>query len=104
MDLILEMLANANLGKDLEILAKFGRVVVMGSRSTVEIDPRQTMARNLDIRGISLMNATAEELRGIHAAIGAGDSAGRRRPGASAGDGGWLAREDRAGDAGGVTG
>ncbi|HEX8687672.1 MAG TPA: NADPH:quinone reductase, partial [Pyrinomonadaceae bacterium] len=38
-DVILEMLANVNLNKDLEVLAKGGRVVVVGSRGTVEINP-----------------------------------------------------------------
>src|SRR5437660_12882185 len=45
-DVILEMLANVNLGRDLEILAKRGRVVVIGSRGKVEIDPRATMSRD----------------------------------------------------------
>src|SRR6267143_3298156 len=38
-NLVLEMVANVNLAKDLTILAKFGRVVVIGSRGTIEIDP-----------------------------------------------------------------
>lgn len=42
-DVILEMLANVNLGKDLAILAKGGRVVIIGSRGPVEINPRDTM-------------------------------------------------------------
>lgn len=36
-DLILEMLANVNLGKDLKLLAFQGRVVVIGSRGDVTI-------------------------------------------------------------------
>ena len=71
-DLILEMLANVNLGKDLTILAKFGRVVVIGSRGPVEIDARNTMGRDADIRGMTLMNADEKELRSIHAALIAG--------------------------------
>ena len=31
-DVILEMLANVNLGKDLQVLSRCGRVVVIGSR------------------------------------------------------------------------
>jgi len=34
-DIILEMLANVNLGQDLPLLAFGGRVVVIGSRGTV---------------------------------------------------------------------
>jgi NADPH2:quinone reductase len=79
-DLILEMAAHTNLGKDLGVLARNGRVVVVGSRSPVEINPRDTMMRDADIRGMTLMNADEEELRGIHAAIVAGLKLGTLRP------------------------
>jgi NADPH2:quinone reductase len=72
LDIILEMLANQNLGKDLTLLAPRGRVVVIGSRGPVEIDPRQIMQRDADIRGITLMSATPAELADIHARIGEG--------------------------------
>ena len=71
-DLIVEMLANVNLDKDLTVLAKRGRVVVVGSRGRIEIDPRGTMARDADIRGMTIMNATEDDLRAIHAALVAG--------------------------------
>jgi NADPH2:quinone reductase len=71
-DIVLEMLANVNLDKDLTVLAKRGRVIVVGNRGRVEIDPRATMARDADIRGMTIMNATDDDLRGIHAAIVAG--------------------------------
>lgn len=79
-DLILEMLANVNLGKDLSVLAQKGRVVVIGSRGTVEIDPRLTMTNELDIRGMTLNLATPEELRSMHASIGAALEAGTLHP------------------------
>jgi NADPH:quinone reductase len=79
-DLILEMLANVNLDKDLGVLAKFGRVVVVGNRGRIEIDPRQTMARDADIRGMTLMNVTDAELYAIHRALGAAMEAGILRP------------------------
>jgi NADPH2:quinone reductase len=68
-ELVLEMAAHHNLGKVLGVLAKFGRVIVIGSRGPVEINPRETMGRNADIRGMTLMNATPQELKGMHAAI-----------------------------------
>ena len=71
-DLILEMLSNVNLANDLGVLAKGGRVVVIGCRGTVEINPRDAMARDADIRGMILMNATPQELGSIHAALGVG--------------------------------
>lgn len=79
-DIILEMLANVNLGKDLTVLAKHGRVIVIGSRGNVEITPRELMKRDADIRAMTLFNASASELAGIHAALGAGLENGTLRP------------------------
>lgn len=79
-DVILEMLANQNLGKDLKILAPSGRVVVIGSRGTVEIDPRDTMVQNSSIMGMRLKNTPIEEFRKIHARIVAGLEKGDLRP------------------------
>ncbi|WP_250123155.1 NADPH:quinone reductase [Chroococcidiopsis sp. CCMEE 29] len=69
---ILEMLANANLSKDLGILAQSGRVVIIGSRGTVEINPREAMNRDASILGMFLFNAAAPEISSIHAAVVAG--------------------------------
>jgi NADPH2:quinone reductase len=79
-DVILEMLANVNLDKDLGALAKGGRVVVIGSRGTVEINPRQAMTRDAAVLGMTLFNASPQELASIHAALGAGLEAGTLRP------------------------
>jgi NADPH:quinone reductase len=79
-DLIIEMLANKNLQNDLGLLAKKGRVVVVGNRGTIEINPRDTMARDADIRGFTLFNATESELREIHAALVAGLENGTLHP------------------------
>jgi NADPH:quinone reductase len=79
-DVILDMLANVNLDKDLGLLARFGRVVVVGNRGRVEIDARQTMARDASILGMTLMNTTPEDRVRIHAALVAGLAAGTLRP------------------------
>jgi NADPH:quinone reductase len=79
-DVILEMLANVNLQRDLESVAKGGRVVVVGSRGTVEINPRAAMTRDASIHGMTLFNTTPQELASIHAALGAGLEAGTLRP------------------------
>lgn len=71
-DVVLEMLANVNLGKDLTVLTRGGRVVVIGSRGTVEINPRDTMRRDAAILGFTLLNASRPELATIHAALVAG--------------------------------
>ena len=77
---ILEMLANINLAKDLGAVAPSGRIVVIGSRGTIEIDPRQTMQRNLSVLGMSLVNATEADLVRLHAALGAGLANGTLNP------------------------
>ncbi|MCW3059252.1 MAG: quinone oxidoreductase [Capsulimonas sp.] len=79
-ELILEMLANVNLPKDLDLLAKYGRVVVVGNRGSVEINPRDTMGKDIDIRGMTLMNATTDDLRRMHAEIGEGLKNGALKP------------------------
>jgi NADPH2:quinone reductase len=79
-DLILEMLANVNLGRDLGILAPHGRVSVVGSRGNAEIMPRDLMGRDGAIFAMSLWNATAEELYSIHSALVAGLETGALRP------------------------
>ena len=79
-DLILEMLANKNLAADLGLLGKKGRVVVIGNRGTIEIDPRDVMSRDADIRGFTLFNVSEPEWREIHAALGAGLENGTLRP------------------------
>jgi NADPH2:quinone reductase len=71
-DVILEMLANVNLGRDLPMLAFGGRVIVIGSRGSVEITPRDCMSREADIRAMSLFNAGRADLSSIHAALAAG--------------------------------
>src|SRR5262249_38892206 len=44
-DLIIEMLGNVNLDRDLGLLARHGRVVVVGNRGRIEINPRDAMSR-----------------------------------------------------------
>ncbi len=79
-DVVIEMLANVNLGNDLKLLSKDGRVVVVGSRGTVEIDPRDVMSRDAAVLGVLIFNASDNELASIHAALGAGLKNGTVRP------------------------
>lgn len=65
-DIILEMAAHLNLGKDLGLLAKKGRVVIIGSRGPVEVNPRDAMGRDAVVYGMTLFNATPEEKTAIH--------------------------------------
>jgi NADPH2:quinone reductase len=79
-DVVLEMLANVNLAADLKVVAMHGRVVVIGSRGKIEIDPRDTMTRDASILGMLLFNTTQEEVSRIHAALIAGLENGTLRP------------------------
>jgi NADPH2:quinone reductase len=79
-DVIIEMLANVNLNKDLAVVARGGRVVVVGNRGTIEIDPRQAMTREASIHGMTLFNASEAALLRVHAALGAGLENGTLRP------------------------
>lgn len=71
-DIILEMLANVNLGLDLRILAKGGRALIVGSRGKVEVDPRDIMTRDSAILGVYLFNMTEREKAVAYSAIDAG--------------------------------
>ena len=79
-DLILEMLANVNLGHDLKLLAPHGRVVVIGSRGDVTISPRDLMTRRASIHAFTLWGATEAEEKEIHAGLIAGLENGTLRP------------------------
>ena len=71
-DVILEMASHLNLAQDLTAVAKFGRVVVIGCRGPIEINPRDTMSRDASILGMQLANATEAESASIWSALEAG--------------------------------
>jgi NADPH:quinone reductase len=79
-DVVLEMLANVNLQKDLGIIAMRGRIVVIGNRGTVEINARLAMNKDAAILGMALFHATPAQLVGIHAALVEGLRQGTLRP------------------------
>ena len=79
-DLILEMLANVNLGQDLKLLAPHGRVIVIGSRGDVTISPRDLMSRRASIHAFTLWGVTEAEEVEIHAGLMAGLEKGTLRP------------------------
>jgi len=79
-DLVVEMLANVNLDRDLDLLALHGRVMVVGNRGRIEIDPRKIMSKDGAILGMTMFNATAEEYRIMHAALAPGFENGALTP------------------------
>ncbi len=79
-DVILEMLANKNMAKDLAMLALRGRLAVIGSRGAVEINPRDIMGRDAAVIGMTSFNISDADLASIHAALVAGLENGTLRP------------------------
>jgi len=79
-DLILEMLANVNLGRNLPLLAHGGCVVVVGSRGAVQIQPRDLMLREADIRGAMILHAPPGVLARIHSDMLSGLTEGSLKP------------------------
>ncbi len=79
-DIVLEMLANVNLAHDLKLLATRGRVIVIGNRGEVTINPRELMARRASIRAFTLWSITPAEEADIHAGLIAGLENGTLRP------------------------
>ena len=79
-EVILEMLANVNLQKDLGVVAMGGRIVVIGNRGPTEVNARHAMNKDADIRGMALGHATHAQLAGIHAALVEGLGNGTLRP------------------------
>lgn len=62
-DVIIELLANVNLATDMEVIAKYGRIVVVGNRGSIEVNPRLLMGKDSDIRGLGVPNYTKEEYK-----------------------------------------
>jgi len=79
-NVIVEMAAHTNLDRDLTLLAKHGRVVIVGNRGRTEIDARQAMGRDAAVLGMMLFNTSDSDLAEIHAAITAGLADGTLNP------------------------
>jgi NADPH2:quinone reductase len=78
-DIIIECLANVNLGNDLKWLAKNGRVVVVGNRGEVAINPRDLMRCEGSILGM-VGPGSADDKKKIDAAIQRGIESHQLRP------------------------
>ncbi|MEM7060758.1 MAG: NADPH:quinone reductase [Pseudomonadota bacterium] len=78
--LILEMLANVNLATDLDLVAKYGRIIVIGNRGEITINPRMTMMKELDVRGLALFNASRAQMEEVMTDLMAGLADGSVRP------------------------
>jgi len=79
-DVVLEMLANVNLARDMKLLASGGRIIVIGSRGEIVVDPRDLMMRRASVMGFTLWQVTPQEESEIHAGLQAGLANGTLRP------------------------
>lgn len=79
-DAIIEMLANVNLDADLGLIAPGGRIVVVGNRGRVEIDPRQTMGKEATVTGVQMWAGGEAAVHRAHAHIVAGLARGTLEP------------------------
>jgi NADPH:quinone reductase len=79
-DIVMEMLANVNLEKDLGIIATGGTIVVIGNRGPTEINARSAMNKDAAILGMALYHASPQQLVGIHQALVEGLRNGTLRP------------------------
>jgi NADPH2:quinone reductase len=79
-DVVIEMLANVNLDHDLAMLAPRGRVVVVGNRGRIEIDPRRLMGKEGAVLGMAFWNQTVAEMERAYDAVGAALASGALSP------------------------
>uniref|UniRef100_A0A3Q1B9U6 Enoyl reductase (ER) domain-containing protein n=1 Tax=Amphiprion ocellaris TaxID=80972 RepID=A0A3Q1B9U6_AMPOC len=79
-DVIMEMLANSNLNKDLQMVAKRGRIVIIGSRGPIEINPEDIMAKEALVTAVVIFYAKPEENKQSAAYFFSGMEAGWLRP------------------------
>lgn len=79
-NVILEMLANVNLARDMEIIAPHGRVVVIGNRGEITINPRLLMGKQATITGLNYWSDGEKAVRRALDAIVQGIEAGDIRP------------------------
>jgi NADPH2:quinone reductase len=79
-DVIIEMLANQNLDQDLKAVALKGRIIIVGSRGRVEIDPRDIMTHEAVVTGGLLFKISETEDASLRAALEAGLENGTLKP------------------------
>ena len=79
-DVIIENLANVNLDKDMQMIKKNARIMIVGSRGQVTISPRHLMAPEASIIGMSLWPTTDVQYQKIARVIHNGIISGWVKP------------------------
>jgi NADPH:quinone reductase len=79
-NVVVEMLANVNLDHDLGLVGPGGRIVIIGSRGRVEIDPRQLFGKESTITALTYWSAGDAAVQHAIAAVSAGLHSGALKP------------------------
>ncbi len=65
-DIILEMAAHINLNNDLMLAARKGRIIIIGCRDAIQIQPRLLMVKEIKVQGVLIFNLTQNKRREIY--------------------------------------
>ena len=79
-DVIIESAAHANLQRDLEVVARDGRVVVVGNRGETKVNLRAAMTQDATIMPFLLANMNAQDFADTYGALVVGLKNGALRP------------------------
>jgi len=79
-DVVVEMAAHVNLNSDLNLLARFGRIAIVGSRGDLQLTPRGIMAKDAIVTGGTLWTISDRDLKAAAAALDAGFENGTLTP------------------------
>jgi len=79
-DVIIEHLANINLGHDIQMINQNARVMIVGCRGSVNINPRHLMGPEANVQGVALGTTSPAQWKQMGAAIVAGVEAGWVNP------------------------
>ncbi|XP_074077268.1 quinone oxidoreductase isoform X1 [Macrotis lagotis] len=79
-NVIIEMASHLNLHNDFQLLSYGGRVIIVGSRGSIEINPRDTMKKEISIIGVALYSSSTEDFLQSLAALLAGIETGWLQP------------------------
>lgn len=77
---IIEFLANVNLETDTQVIADEGRIVIVGSRGTIEFTPRNLMSNDATVTGMALTHPKPADLHEMYHGVTALVASGFLKP------------------------
>lgn len=79
-DVIIEFLADVNLETDSLIIADYGRIVIVGSRGTIEFSPRNLMTNDATITGMAFIFQEPDDMNEMYHGVTALIRSGSLKP------------------------